>query len=288
MIRLSYVLVLGLCWLNISVFGQTKFTLSGIIKDENTGEYLIGATVSVKELPNKGTAANTYGFYSLTLPARSYEVSVQYIGYKPNIQTIKLDQSLKLNFTLTKQSSELDDVIVTSTRKNENVTQTQIGLQKLDLKELKSIPVLFGKKDVLKTIQLLPGIKSADEGRSGFSVRGEAADQNPILLDEAIVYNASHLLGFFSVFNSDVIKDVAVYKGNGPAKYGGRLSSVLDVKINNGNDKRIGVSGGIGLISSMPVLDKVFSNGWAYICEREKHAGWSAYPFECNGNINPI
>ena len=253
--RLSYVLVFGLCWLNTSIFGQTKFTLSGTIKDENTGEDLIGATVSVKELPNKGTAANTYGFYSLTLPAGSYEISVQYIGYKPNIQTIKLDQSLKLNFTLTKQSQELDEVIVTSTRKNENVTQTQMGLQKIDLKELKNIPVLFGEKDVLKTIQLLPGINSAGEGSSGFNVRGGAADQNLILLDEATVYNASHLMGFFSVFNSDAIKDVAVYKGNEPAEYGGRLSSVLDIKTNDGNDKKFGVSGGIGLISSRLVVE---------------------------------
>ena len=238
-----------------SVFSQQRLTISGYVKDANTGEDLIGATITVKELPGKGAATNAYGFYSLTLPQGNYEINSQYAGYKPEIQQIKLDQSLKINFTLNEQAKELDEVVVSATRKDENVSRTQMGLQKLNSKELNNIPVLFGEKDILKTIQLLPGIKSAGEGSSGFNVRGGASDQNLILLDEATVYNASHLLGFFSVFNSDAIKDISVYKGNEPAEYGGRLSSVLDIKMNDGNDKKFGVSGGIGLISSRLKID---------------------------------
>jgi len=234
---------------------QQQNTINGFIRDAKTGEDLVGATVSIKELSGKGAATNAYGFYSLTLPAGTYELSAQYTGYKPHVEIVKLDQSLKLNFSLQEQAAELDEVVITSTRKDENVTKTQMGLQKFDPKEIKSIPVLFGEKDVLKTIQLLPGIKSAGEGSSGFNVRGGASDQNLILLDEATVYNASHLMGFFSVFNSDAIKDIAVYKGNEPAEYGGRLSSVLDVKMNDGNDKKFGVNGGIGLISSRLTIE---------------------------------
>jgi hypothetical protein len=238
-----------------TVIAQQRFTVSGYIRDAKTGEDLIGSTVSIKELPSKGAATNAYGFYSVTLPAGNYEITAQYMGYQPKIQQVKLDKSLKFNFFLDELVKQLDEVIVTSARKDENVTKTQMGLQKLDSKDLKNIPVLFGEKDVLKTIQLLPGVKSAGEGSSGFNVRGGASDQNLILLDEATVYNASHLMGFFSVFNSDAIKDVSVYKGNEPSEYGGRLSSVLDIKMNDGNDKKFGVNGGIGLISSRLTID---------------------------------
>jgi hypothetical protein len=233
-----------------SAMAQQHFTVSGHIKDFKTGEDLIGAALTIKELAGKGAVTNAYGFYSLTLPAGKYEISSHYVGYASHSMSINLDHSLKLDFSLSEQSEELDQIVVTSTRKDENVTNTQMGMQKLDAKELKNIPVLMGEKDVLKTIQLLPGIKSAGEGSSGFNVRGGATDQNLILLDEATVYNASHLMGFFSVFNSDAIKDISIYKGNEPAEYGGRLSSVLDIKMNDGNDKKLGVSGGIGLISS--------------------------------------
>jgi len=239
----------------VSLFSQSRLTISGYIKDARTGEDLIGATVSVKELPSKGAEANSYGFFSLTLPAGNYEITSQYAGYKPQTQQIKLSKSMKINFSLSEQSKELHEVVIYGTRKDENVTKTQMGVQKLDTRDIKSIPVLFGEKDVLKTIQLLPGIQPVGEGSSGFTVRGGAADQNLILLDEATVYNASHLMGFFSVFNSDAIKDISVYKGNEPAEYGGRLSSVLDLKMNDGNDKKFGVSGGIGLISSRLLLE---------------------------------
>ncbi len=237
------------------LFSQQRLTVSGQIKDSRTGEDLIGAVLTIKELPAKSIATNAYGFYSITLPAGRYEITAQFTGYKPQVEQIILDKPLKVNFSLNEQARELEEVVVYGKRKDENVTKTQMGLQRLNTKEIQNIPVLFGEKDLLKTIQLLPGIQAVGEGRSGFNVRGGAADQNLILLDEATVYNASHLMGFFSVFNSDAIKDISVYKGNEPAEYGGRLSSVLDIKMNDGNDKKFGVSGGIGLISSRVLLE---------------------------------
>ncbi len=231
--------------------GPKNYTLSGYVKDGKTGEELIGAVVVIKEIPATGVSTNAYGFYSITIPEGNYTVSVQYMGYEISTQQIALKQNIKQNIILKTKSKQLEEVEVSAERKNENITSVQMGVEKLDMQEIKNIPVIFGEKDVLKTISLLPGIKSAGEGNSGFYVRGGAADQNLILLDEATVYNASHLLGFFSVFNSDAIKDVTVYKGGGePAEYGGRLASVLDIKMNDGNDKKFAVNGGIGLISS--------------------------------------
>ena len=237
------------------VFAGDQMTVSGYIRDSKTGEDLIGATVSVKELSSKGSASNSYGFYSITLPSGQYQITVQYMGYVPQVQQIDLTQSRKFDFLLEPEDNALGEVVVTSKRKNDNITKLDMGVQTLDTKDIKNIPVLFGEKDILKTIQLLPGIKSAGEGSSGFNVRGGAADQNLILLDEATVYNASHLMGFFSVFNSDAIKDISVYKGNEPAEYGCRLSSTLDIKMNDGNDKKISVNGGIGLISSRLTIE---------------------------------
>lgn len=231
-------------------FAQQKFTLSGFFKDSKTGENLIGATITVNELQGKGAGTNSYGFYSITLPAGQYHVTGQFIGYAPQVKVINLDQSIRQNFTLEEQVNTLDEVIVSGQRPDDNILGTRMGIQKLYTKEIRSIPVLFGENDVLKTIQLFPGIKPAGEGSSGFYVRGGSSDQNLILLDEATVFNASHLLGFFSVFNSDAIKDITVYKGNEPAEYGGRLSSVLDIKMNDGNNQKTVVSGGIGLIAS--------------------------------------
>ncbi len=231
-------------------FAQQKFTLSGFIRDSKTGENLIGATITIKELHGIGVGTNAYGFYSITLPAGKYQVISQFIGYTPEIRQIILDKSIRQNFSLTEQINTLSEVIISGQRRDENITKTTMGMQKLNTSEIKSIPVLFGENDVLKTIQLLPGIKPAGEGSSGFNVRGGSSDQNLILLDEATVFNASHLMGFFSVFNSDAIKDITVYKGNEPAEYGGRLSSVLDIKMNDGNEQNFKVSGGIGLISS--------------------------------------
>jgi len=229
---------------------MNKYTISGYVKEARTGEALIGATVSIKELMNTGAVTNSYGFYSITIPEGSYTVTARFIGYESKSVSIALKQNVKQDFKLDEKINTLNEVVITGENKEENVTNVQMGTQKMSIKEINNIPVFLGEKDVLKTIQLLPGIKAASEGNSGFYVRGGGADQNLILLDEATVYNASHLMGFFSVFNSDAIKDVTVYKGEQPAEYGGRLSSVLDIKMNDGNDQKYGVSGGIGLISS--------------------------------------
>ncbi len=228
---------------------QNKFTISGTIRDKATGEELIGAAVYVTELAGVGTTANEYGFYSLTLKAGTYSLKSSYVGYQDFTQTLVLDKNTKLNIELT-DGTQLSEITILADQEDENIRGAQMGVEKLDVKEISKLPVLFGEKDILKTIQLLPGVKSAGEGNSGFFVRGGTADQNLIWLDEAPVYNASHLLGFFSTFNSDAIKDATLYKGNSPAQYGGRLSSVLDIKMKEGNDNQYKVQGGIGLISS--------------------------------------
>jgi len=255
MIKRCFYLALLLFFIFHNVEAQSTFSISGNVKDAKTGEDLIGATVIIKELPGKGSVTNSYGFYSFTVPIGKYKITTLYVGYISQERDVTVSGPMKMNFTLSEDVSELEEVVVTSRRKDENIKQTQMGVEKLDPKDLKSIPVLFGEKDVLKTIQLTPGIKSSGEGSSGFNVRGGASDQNLILLDEATVYNASHLLGFFSVFNSDAVKGISVYKGNEPAEYGGRLSSVLDIKMNDGNNQKFGVSGGIGLISSRLAIE---------------------------------
>ncbi len=230
-------------------FAQAKFTLSGSIKDKSSGEELIGASIQILELPGVGAKSNEYGFYSLTLPAGTYHIKSAYVGYQSFLETIILQKDLKMDILLG-PGIEMAEVVIQAYKQNENVTRAQMGVTKIEMKDVRTIPMLFGERDVLKTIQLLPGVKSAGEGNSGFYVRGGASDQNLILLDEAPVYNASHLLGFFSTFNGDAIKDATLYKGNSPAQYGGRLASVLDLKMNEGNDKSYHVNGGIGLISS--------------------------------------
>ena len=239
----------------IPVFAQKKFTLSGTIDDASTGEKLIGATVKIKELPQDGTITNSYGFYSIPVPAGNYTLLYTYIGYNAIEQVVTLNQSRVYNISL-HSKSELNEVVIRSNKpNNDNVTSPQLGQEKLNMAQVNNVPVLLGEKDILKTISLLPGIKSAGEGNTGFYVRGGASDQNLILLDEATVYNASHFFGFFSTFNSDAIKDVSIYKGGMPAEYGGRLSSVLDIKMNDGNNKDYTVQGGLGLISSRIKLE---------------------------------
>ncbi|MFC3561994.1 TonB-dependent receptor [Pedobacter jamesrossensis] len=232
------------------VLAQSKFNLSGTIRDAATGETLIGATVKLSGKTSAATQTNAYGYYALTQPEGDYNLVISYAGYLSVAKSISLNKDTKLNEEL-KSANDLAEVTVSATnRKNENVKSAQMGLERVDMKSLNSIPVLLGEKDVLKTIQLLPGVKSGGEGNTGFYVRGGAADQNLIILDEAVVYNSSHLLGFFSTFNADAIKDVSLYKGGMPAQYGGRLSSVLDVKMDDGNNKEFKFQGGIGLIAS--------------------------------------
>lgn len=242
-----------LLW-SCATFAQ-NFTLSGRIKDAANGEDLIGAAVVVQGMEGTGVITNTYGFYSITLPKGTYNVAIQYIGYQSVVKEVVLTKDVSLNIELAEESESLEEVVVSAEAANANVTKTEMSVAKLSPKEVEAVPVIFGEKDIIKMVQLLPGVKTSGEGGSGFSVRGGGLDQNLILLDEAPVYNASHLLGFFSVFNSDAIKDVTLYKGGMPAEYGGRASSVMDVVMKDGNSKRFGASGGIGLISSKLTLE---------------------------------
>lgn len=255
MYRKSSIIALLLLLGTQLVLAQQKHTISGTIKDKETGETMIGVTIYPLELSGVGAICNEYGFYSLTLPQGEYHIVYTFIGYKTDTVLVNLNANVKLDRALSEEVLEMQEVVVTAEREDDNITKAEIGVEKLDVKEVAKLPVIFGEKDVLKTIQLLPGVKSAGEGSSGFFVRGGSTDQNLILLDEAPIYNASHLLGFFSTFNSDALKDVTIIKGNSPAQYGGRLSSVLDVKMKEGNNQRYTLSGGIGLISSRLSLE---------------------------------
>ena len=228
--------------------------VSGHISDAENGENLIGATVFVKEL-GVGTASNDYGFYSISLAPGDYTLVFRYIGYRDLEKKIKLERNERIEVELSPKPETLDEIKVTGEQKDDNLTQVDMGIEKLQTKTIKSIPALLGEVDLIKAIQLLPGVQSTSEGGSGFSVRGGSPDQNLILLDEATVYNASHLMGFFSVFNNDAIKDLKLYKGDIPAQYGGRLSSLLDVRMKDGNSKAISGMGGIGTISSRLTLE---------------------------------
>lgn len=217
---LSFTLFL---FISITIFAQEKFTLSGSIKDAADGEDLVGVTIFVKELPGVGTVSNIYGFYSITLPKGNYTIQYKYLGYKTIEFKAELTKSVKNNVQLAYGSTDLNVVEITAEKDNQNIRSNEMSVEKINVKDVSSIPVLFGENDVMKVLQLLPGVKSAGEGSSGFFVRGGNSDQNLILLDEAPVYNASHLLGFFSVFNPDAIKDLTLYKGGIPAQFAGRL-----------------------------------------------------------------
>ena len=226
-----------------------KFSISGKIRDHHSGEALLGATVFVKELKT-GTVTDLYGNYSLTLNEGNYTLQYSYIGYSTVDKRIELTKDILFTLELEPQQHQLKEVEITSEKNDKNVVKPEMSTFRMDIKTIQRIPALMGEVDIIKAIQLLPGVQSVGEGSSGFSVRGGAPDQNLILLDEATVYNASHLMGFFSVFNNDAIKDVKLYKGDIPANYGGRLASVLDVRMNEGNSKKFEVNGGIGIIAS--------------------------------------
>jgi len=228
--------------------------ITGYIKDSRTGETLLGATVYVSQT-RSGTATNSYGFYSLRLDPGYYSITYSYIGYNSQQIAFDLRRDTTLNISLVPEEAELREVVVTGERFNEQISKAQMGVNKLDIKSIRQIPAFMGEVDVLKAIQLLPGVQATSEGGSGFSVRGGSPDQNLILLDEAVVYNPSHLLGFFSVFNNDAVKGLELYKGDIPAMYGGRLSSVVDVRMNDGNASSMHGQGGIGTISSRLMLE---------------------------------
>ena len=242
-----------------------RFTVSGNITDGATGEDLIGATVHVEEL-RTGATANAYGFYSLTLPEGQYRFFVSFIGYEQHTQMIDLTQNITLNIGLTPSASALSEVVVTAERRDANVSRAEMSVERISMQTLRRIPALMGEVDIIKAIQMLPGVQATSEGTSGFSVRGGSHDQNLIILDEATVYNASHLMGFFSVFNNDALKDVKLYKGDIPANFGGRLSSVLDVRTKDGNNQRFSATGGIGTISSRLTIEgPLFSDKITYL-----------------------
>jgi hypothetical protein len=229
--------------------GQKSYTISGSINSKKNGESIIGASIKVLN-SNYGTTSNEYGFYSISLLPNTYQIVYSAVGKTPDTISINLVSNIERNIYLLEANYELAGITVTSSKSSgRSVTGSQMGIEKISVQEAKNIPVIFGEKDLLKTIQLLPGIKSAGDGNSGIFVRGGSTDQNQIILDEANIYNAAHLFGFFSTFNSDAIKDIAVYKGGMPAQYGGRLSSVLDVRMNEGNNQNTSVSGSLGLIS---------------------------------------
>lgn len=241
-------LLLLILILPLNVFCQEKFSISGYITDARNGEYLIGAKVYIPSLQT-GALTNNYGFYSIALPSGTYEVQFRATGLETVIKTISLTEDLRLDIEIGSSVQHISEVEV-SAKKSENVNSAQMGQLDLDIDEIKKLPAFMGEVDVVKTIQLLPGVSSASEGGQGFYVRGGGPDQNLVLLDEAVVYNASHLFGFFSVFNADAVKSVNLIKGGMPANFGGRMSSVLEVNMNEGNNKQFGISGGLGVISS--------------------------------------
>ena len=231
------------------VQAQQRFTLNGTITASSSNESLIGVTLLVPEL-RTGVTTNEYGFYSITLPTGEYEIQVTSLGFQDIVQTINLNQNLKINFQMSEEAEQLEEVVVTDQTKKIDIRKPQMSVNTLSVQTIKDIPVVLGEADVIKSLVLLPGVTSAGEASSGFNVRGGAADQNLILLDEAIIFNSSHLFGFFSVFNPDAIKDVKLYKGGIPARYGGRVSSVLEIYQKEGNSKEFKMSGGIGAVAS--------------------------------------
>ena len=256
-------LLTALLFATTAAHAQTsaRYTLSGTVTDSLSGETLIGAAVLISGEVSTGVAANEYGFYSITLPAGYYEVTCSFIGYAPRNYRVHLSADRELDLAIAPARMQLSEVEVTAERKGVDLQRPDIGVERMAMKDVEKLPMIFGERDVLKAIQLLPGVKSAGDGSAGFYVRGGGADQNLILLDEAPVYNASHLMGFFSTFNASAIKDVQLYKGSMPAQYGGRLASVLDIRMKDGNDRKRGLSGSLGLISSNLVLEGPIKKG---------------------------
>lgn len=245
---MKFKILLLLLIISSSIFAD-NFTISGYIKDNDSGEELLYSTVYVKEI-KKGFTTNQYGFYSITLPKGEYNLEFSYMGYEAAYEKVTLNKNIDLDVYLNNSDQTIGEVVVTGENSDKNVKSSEVSTIDLNVKEAKLIPILLGEQDIMKTIQLMPGVSASSEGSSGFYVRGGDSDQNLILLDEAPVYNASHLLGFFSVFNSDAINDMKMYKGGMPARYGGKLSSVTDIRMKNGNMKHWVAAGGIGLISS--------------------------------------
>ncbi|WP_020605784.1 TonB-dependent receptor [Spirosoma spitsbergense] len=257
------------------------FSVSGYIKDAANGEGLIGVSIYVKET-STGAVTNSYGFYAVTLPAGSYNLVISYVGYAKQSRFVELTGGdVRLNLELKQEGEQLQEVVVSTKREDDNVKNIEMSVNQIDVKTLKRIPALLGEVDVIRSIQLLPGVSTVGEGATGFNVRGGSIDQNLVLLDEAPVYNSSHLFGFFSVFNPDAVKDVKLIKGGIPSNYGGRIASILDVRLKEGNAKKPELNGGIGLIFSRLSYERPLFNGKGsfIVAARRSYADILAQPF---------
>jgi len=274
----TFLLLLGSS--SLTLYAQTKYTISGYIREQGSGELLIGVSTYLPGT-STGTASNTYGFYSLTLPAAdSLTLAFSYVGYKPEIRRISLRQNLVLNINLEANAS-LQEVEIKASRQEKVTESVQMSNIEIPVAQIKNIPMLLGEKDVLKVLQLMPGVQKGSEGNSGVYVRGGGPDQNLIILDDATVYNASHLFGFFSLFNGDALKSVELTKGGFPARYGGRLSSVIELNMKEGNKEKVHGEGGVGLLSSRLVLEGPLKKGVSsfLISGRRTYADLLAMPF---------
>ena len=246
--RITFIIAYILLAISFSANAQKKYTLSGYLTDKSSSESVFNAGIYIREI-NKTILTNDYGFYSVTLDEGKYSLRIVYISYKTFETEIELTSDRHLNIALEPDAIMAEEVVITA-EEDENIKGSTMGKMELDVQTIKNLPAFLGEADVMKTIQLLPGVMDAGEGNSGFYVRGGGPDQNLILLDEAVVYNASHLFGFFSIFNADAVSNIELYKGSMPAQYGGRLASVLDISMKEGNNKRYSFEGGIGLIAS--------------------------------------
>ncbi|MBP9098077.1 MAG: TonB-dependent receptor [Ferruginibacter sp.] len=297
-----YVVLFLIGLFSIQASAQKRYTISGYINDAATGETMIGATLNVKG-NTRGISSNQYGFYSLTLTEGKYSLTCSYIGYKTETINIDLIKDTLLNIKLQSGVQLSEEVIVTSRKRDNNVKTAQMGKVTLPIEQIRSIPAFLGEVDLLKVVQLLPGVRNAGEASAGFYVRGGGPDQNLILLDDAVVYNSGHLFGFFSVFNSDAIKNVSLIKGGMPAQYGGRLSSVLDISMKEGNNQKLQVDGGLGLIASrLSIQGPIVKNKASFIVsarrtyidaitkpfikESNQFSGSGYYFYDLNAKIN--
>lgn len=299
-----YITLFTLCLLfSLFVFGneaKENFTLSGFITDGENGESLPGATVFITNL-QRGAAANNYGFYSVTLPKGSYEIRYSFVGYSDTTMVIDLVNDTAINIELIQATERLDEVEITGEAVNENIVSSQMSVNTITSQTIKEIPALMGEVDLIKAIQLLPGVKFVAEGSSGFSVRGSSPDQNLIQLDEATVYNAGHLMGFFSVFNNDAVKSVHLYKGDLPAQYGGRIASLVDIRMKEGNMKKFHGKGGIGIIASRLMLEgpiwkdkasfmvagrRTYADLFLKLSQDENFSNSALYFYDLNAKVN--
>ncbi len=261
----AVLLILGSIFCYQKSLAQVKFTISGYIKDASDGEVLVGSTVQVKDA-NSGNLSNEYGFYSITLPAGTYTLIYSYIGYIKSEKVVVLSANQNITVELSSEAKQLNEAVVIGDGDLQKSRSLEMSTSKLDMGTIGKIPTLLGETDIVRSIQLLPGVSTVGEGASGFNVRGGSVGQNLVLLDEAPVYNSSHMLGFFSVFNPDAVKDVKLYKGAIPSTYGGRLASLLDVRMKEGNNKKLEVNGGVGLIfSRLAVAAPIVKNKGSFI-----------------------